>query len=206
MPAQTVDQVALTLGKLRKARAEAVSLFDRIAAENDQAAARARRVSSNVDTAAFLAGMFASLGSLAVDAHKGLKLSGEALERHNKAVLSQVARDKSIRDGTLLANTLLDDVSQGSALLFGKAMLKAWNDMQSPSFWAGMYTEVVSNGRRTWDPVRWASFVENGRQRASGNIAATRARTLANIDRKIRRYEAILARMKRPAPAGLSPR
>jgi hypothetical protein len=79
--------------------------------------------------------MFRSLGGLAADANKGLKLSGEVLERHNKAVLSKFAKEKSIHDGTLMTTMLLSDISEGRALLMGKAALKAFSDIQSPSFW-----------------------------------------------------------------------
>ena len=198
MSATTIDQVRMTLSKLRRARSDAEQLFDHIAAENDRAASKAKAVGRNVDTAAYLVTMFYSLGSLAADAHKGLKLTGEALERHNRAVLSGFAQGKSVHDGTLLANTLLSDVSAGP-LVLGKAMLRAWNDIQSPSFWAGMYTDVVSNGGRSFDPVKWADYVEFGRRRANDTIGATKAQSLSDIDKKIRTYEAIVWQMQRDA-------
>jgi hypothetical protein len=58
---------------------------------------------------------------------------------------------------------------------------------------------VVHDGGRSWNPVKWADYDERGRQQASQGVAATRAQTLANIDKKIRKYEAILAQMQQTA-------
>jgi hypothetical protein len=92
MSSTTADQIKVTLMKLRKARAEAENTFSKISEENDRAARKAKTVSERVDTAAYLINMFRSLGGLAADANKALKLSGEVLERHNKAVLSKFAK------------------------------------------------------------------------------------------------------------------
>ena len=197
MSATTIDQVRLTLSKLRKARSEAEQLFDQIVAENDRAAGEAKRVGQNADTAAYLTNMFYSLGKLAASAHQGMKLAGDALDYHNRQVLSGFVKDKSVHDGTLVANTLLSDVSQGP-LVIGKALLKAWNDIQSPSFWAGMYADL-STGGRSFDPVKWADYVEHGRKRAKEEIEARKRQAISGIDKKIRTYEEIMWQMQKNA-------
>jgi hypothetical protein len=192
MEAQTAEGLRTTIRKLRKARAEADALFASLEREHEVAVQRCKRVSQGVDTAALILGMFVSLAGLAADARKALALKGADLERHNRKVLKEFVTGKALNDGSLVGNALLQDVKEGKALLFGKAVFKAYGDMTSPSFWAGAYTDMAASRSFKWDPVKWASYAETVGQRGRERIHSLRARALRNLDAEIRRYEGLL--------------
>ena len=201
MTAAAVNDLRVTLDRLRRTRAETVAMFDALEAEHDAAARRCKQVSENVDMAAFLATVFVSLGKLAAGAHKAMRLEGAALERHNKAVVGKFLKEKAERDGTLVANAVMADVREGDAMLMGKAALKAYGDFQSPSFWAAAYTDIAGSRRLTWDPVRWGSFAESVGREGRERIRAVRQQSLRNLDQKIRKYEALIATLRKREPA-----
>lgn len=190
---KTIARYKQILNKLKKLRSELDSDFDNLRKQNARDLQKCKKATDQKDLIATLATMAVSLGSLTMSAQKSTKVAGAELAKLNKDTLKSVAAGKADQFGQLIGSTVSDDVgTDGNLVLFAKATLKAWSDMNKPSFWAAAYTDIVDSKKFKWDPATWSNYAQKIQKESDARITSVQKQAQKNLDAKIKKYENLI--------------
>ncbi|WP_171128463.1 MULTISPECIES: hypothetical protein [unclassified Ruegeria] len=197
---KTLTRYKQVLGKLKKLRAEMNSDFERLRKENARDLQKCKKATDQKDLIAMLATMAVGLSNLAVAAKKSTKVTGAELAKLNKETLKGFVGSKADQYAQLVGGAVSDDVkADGNLVLFAKATLKAWSDMNKPSFWAAAYVDIVENRKFKWDPVSWAAYAKKIQKESDSRITRIQLKTQKDLDSRIRKYEKLVKQLERAA-------
>lgn len=193
---QTVSLSTLQLAQkkitsLRKIKADYLSLIGDIKNGWESEYRNVKHWAEGVDTAKTMIDIFSSLVGIVRQGQAAIKLSGEALEKANKELARSAIKDAYMPIVEATGKTIGNSANEkdGDVILFGKLLLKAWDDVNSPSYWASKYTGVD---------------IEETNKKINNDIESEKSRNVQMLDEKILKAEMELIKLKR-AYSGISP-
>lgn len=178
------------LQKLTVLRVDTESSFRRVEKELDSAFATLERTAKNADVAAEVLLLLNSLTSMCWKGYKSLQLGGEALEKANKELAKEALDLAYDKPKQLVLETYagqLDkpqpvQLSESMLWVFSATVIKAWLDINSPSFWAQVISELQQGSS-------WSTAVtrkpEEIHKETRKRIQTTRDDALRNLDARI---------------------
>lgn len=187
------------LDRLKAARKDTEALFDDIQGSLNGEFKKLERVATTVDTAKDVFLIFQGLGKMCWKGYKSLEMGAEELTKANKELAKEALNmpKDQFEDLTLKSFAEQQDHPQtvrlmNSPWMFSVAIVRAWLDITSPSYWAGVGAEVLSGNYRTALKRRPSDIFAE----ASTKLADTRRKALAQLDAKIRETEQLMSAYK----------
>jgi hypothetical protein len=190
--AQQVRQVLeKRLSDLTQLRQQSDMMYQQILNEMDGNLKKYETVASSADAAATVATIFVSLTSIAVKGWSAMKLSGPALDAANKELAKQgveFAFDP-LKDPALRFTADKLGAHDGMIWVLGKLTIEDFLNIQSPSWWAGVYGNLR-------DGKSWSQAVTDSPQdqlrSAKQRVEGQRQQTLKSIDARINETRTLL--------------
>jgi LysM repeat protein len=189
--AAQIQNARKQLQSLLALRHDSNATFLRIEQELDQTISKYKNVSEIADATAMVAGIVVSMTQIVAKGMAAMKLSGAALEEAN----GELARDaikfsyEPLEDPALRGTAAALGANPSTAAILGKTTIEAFLNIQSPSFWAGVYGNLRSG--MSWskavstDPLDTIIDTRN-------QIELQRQATDRALDQKIQRIQQLL--------------
>lgn len=192
-PSRAAQILKLTkqLHALIALRNDSNATFVKIEQELDRTIREYKNVSEAADATAMVAGIVVSMTEIVAKGMAAMKLSGPALEEANKELGKEAIKFsyEPLEDPALHGTAAVLGAHPSTLALLGKATIEAFLDIQSPSWWAGVW-----GNRRSG--MSWSNAVTTD---PLDTIIATRARielqrqaTDRSLDQKIQRIRQLL--------------
>lgn len=190
-PAALRQTLQKRLSALTTLRQQSDSLYVQIESELDANIRKYRTVSERVDVAATIANIGVSLGQITIKGFAAMKLSGAALEEANHELAKDTLKFayEPLRDPALKAGADALGAHPGTVTLFGKSAIEAFLNIQSPSFWAGVWGNWRSG--MSWSQAVTTDPVQTMIDRRN-RVEAQRQQTLRSVDQKIQQTQQLL--------------
>jgi LysM repeat protein len=189
--AMQIQNLQKQLQSLLALRHDSDATFLKIEQELDQVIRKYKTVSETADAAAMVAGIVVSMTQIVAKGMAAMKLSGAALEQAN----SELAKDavkfsyEPLEDPALRGTAAVLGAHPNTAALLGKATIEAFLNIQSPSFWAGVWGNLRSgmswSKAVTTDPLDTIIETRN-------RIELQRQATDRSLDQKIQQIRQLL--------------
>ena len=172
------------LTSLEAVSREAESIFNGLENELEQNIREYEHVSENVDVAADMALILVNLGKIVKTGMQATSLHGKALEEVNKELGKESIKFSVEPAADVVAKQWAAKIGANDGLLWalGKTTVQAWFDLTSPSFWAGVYTNMRDG--KSWQQAVTESPGDAMKQ-ALGRVRNQKRHTLSNLQAKI---------------------
>ncbi|MWD26055.1 hypothetical protein E0K89_000995 [Aquicoccus sp. SCR17] len=195
---QIIARYKKILKELKTLRIQLDRDFDKLKKQTARDLAKCKHAQDKADLLGTLATMAGGLLNLAKATYKSTQVTGAELAKLNRKILVDVGKDKTNQTAQLLGDMVSDDVgSDGNAVLFAKATLKAWSDMNKLSFWGAAYSDMVESRKFKWDPVSWSKYSEKIRRDSDAKVDGIRKKMKSDLDARIRKYETLIASLEK---------
>lgn len=185
------------LERLRAARVEAEQLFDSLDRELDADFRKVETTGTTVDAAADVLKVLVGLSKLCWKGYKTLEMGAEELTKANKELAKEALDMAKDPLETLVLKTFAGQLDQpqtvqlmNSVWLFSSTVVRAWLDITSPSYWAGVIAELRQGSSFRTAVTRRPADVK---ATASARLAEVRRTALQQIDAKLRDTERLLS-------------
>lgn len=203
----------LRLQRLRALRQDAGAQFDDLQRELESQFLKIDRFGSGVDVIAEVLLILNGLGRMCWRGFQALEKGGEELAAANKELTREAIDFIEEPVGNIVLKTFADQINNpkwvrimNPVWLFSAAVVRAWLDVGSPSYWANVVSQYRGGASLRTALTHTPADIRAG---AGANIKRTRRRALAEIDARIRDTERLLGEFRgevaTPLPMKKSP-
>jgi hypothetical protein len=125
-------------------------IYGEIESELKQNIRSYEKVKDGVDVTADVLNILVGLSSIVKNGMRAMTLDGIALEEANKELSREVLKfgAEPVGEGTFKYWGATLNMNDGLLWAYGKITVNSWFNMTSPSFWAGVYTNLKAG--KTW--------------------------------------------------------
>jgi hypothetical protein len=182
---------------LQKVRKENNETFDAQERELDKEYRDLTQYSTNIDIAADITRMLATLTRLSYEAYQAGKGTGDALETATEEIGKEIADDiyRPIIDNASSNWSQNGQPDDGAIWAFGRTSVRLYFDLQSPSVWAGMVTSL-RDGQSLGDVI--ARRPRDTLLEAKERLRGFRQQSNVAIDTRMARTQRMLDSVTRP--------